>query len=201
MEDQNIDTVDKKVLVKRGAVLLCLVVVIGAAWLFFRNNHSVLGIGNTKFGLLKSEMRSDRKYATAVGFYAEPFRLKNTDGKIIDFQKDILGKKTLLVFQASWCVYCKQEKDDLNRIAAEKKINFITIDIKEDETLVKEHLASNGINYPWYLDPEGEVSTWFLLAGTPTHIYLDTEGKIIRRDTGYQNTEQLNEGINQLLAS
>lgn len=198
MEEQ---LVDKKLILKRGGVLVALIVVIAGAWIFFRNNHTVLGLGNTNLGLLKSEMLPDRQYATAVGYYAEPFRLKNTDGKIIDFQKDILGKKTMLVFQATWCVYCKQEKEDLNRIAAEGKVNFITIDINESEDIVKAHLSKMGISYPWYLDPGGEVSTWFLLAGTPTHVYLDEEGKIIRRDTGYQSREKLDEGINQLLAS
>lgn len=199
MEDQ---IVDKKLIMKRGGVLLALILVIGVAWLFFHNNRNVLGIGgSTEFGLLKSEMKPDKQYATAVGYYAEPFRLKNTNGDIVDFQKDILGKKTMLVFQATWCVYCKQELKDLNEIAAEKKVNFITIDINEDQDLVNKHLASNGITYPWYLDPGGEVSTWFLLAGTPTHVYLNEDGKIIRRDTGYQTREQLDEGIAQLLAS
>lgn len=194
-------TASKNLLLKRGGVLIALIAVIVVAWLFFKSNTSVLGIGTTDLGLLKSEMRSDRKYASAVGYYVEPFRLKSTDGKIIDFQKDILGKKTMLVFQATWCVYCKQELRDLKDIAAGKQVNFISIDINEDESLVKNHLAENGINYPWYLDPGGEVSTWFLLAGTPTHVYVDVNGKIIRRDAGYQSKEKLQEAINQLLQS
>ncbi len=192
----------KKILLKRGAVLGALVVVIVGAWLFFRTNPSSLGIGSsTDLGLLSSERQAGKQYASAVGYYVEPFRLKGSNGKIIDFQKDILGKKTLLVFQATWCVYCKQELNDLKQIAAEKRVNFITVDINEEESLVQAHLAQYGISYPWYYDPGGAVSTWFLLAGTPTHVYIDQTGKIIRRDAGYQSAQQLNEAINQLLAS
>ena len=196
------EIVTGKALWKRLAVLAAIIIVIAGFWAFFQFKPNSLGLGgNTSYGLLRGEFENGKDYSSAVGYYVPPFRLKGTDGSVVDFEKDILGKKTMLVFEATWCTFCKQEKNDLNRISKEGKVNFVVIDINESEELVKDHLSQYGINHPWYLDPGGQVSTWFLLAGTPTHLFIDEEGKIVRRDTGYRTGQELDEAIDELLAS
>ncbi|MFC1640800.1 TlpA family protein disulfide reductase [Patescibacteria group bacterium] len=195
------ETEEKKDSKKKYSILIVIVVGILGVWALTKYTalNDTIYEENKEFGLLDEELEKDKDYIT-VGAYAAPFRLRGSDGSVLDFTKDILGKKTLLVFETTVCEFCNREIPDFNRIAKEGKVQLFSINIKEEEDLVKNHVVAKDINHPWYLDEDGDVSTYYLVAGTPTHIFIDAEGKIMRRDTGYVSTENLNTAIDQLIA-
>lgn len=161
---------------------------------------SIFRAAPTTFGLLSTKTEPDKDFSPAIGYYANPFVLKASDGSTVDL-RDYAGKNVVLVFQTTWCQYCREEKDLLNKMSHDSRFSLISIDIRESDRLVEKHLKDFGIEYPWYIDDTGDVSHWYLVAGTPTHIFINKDGKVIRRETGYRNEAQLNDAIDALLAS
>ena len=196
--DQNHEAAEK--VSRHGWLVLVLILVVligGGAFVILRAKSPQLFGGSTEYGILRERFRSDRSYSPAVGYFIPPMRLRGTGGAFIDTDS-LKGKPTMIVFEATWCTYCKEEVADLNRIAKEGKVNYISLDIHEPASLVDSFVAENGITHPWYYDEDGSVSTWFLLAGTPTHLFVDKEGKIVSRLTGYQTGAQLDEAVAKL---
>ena len=187
---------------KRYLWLGVVVVVIVGAWLFLRSDA---GLGNRyadgEFGLLRDQFEDGKEYSSAQGFYAAPFRLEGSDGSVIDFQDDLLGNNVMLVFGATWCSFCKREIPDIERIAEEGQVKVVEISINEKLDTVLDHLEENNITQPWYLDRGSQVANWYFLAGTPTHVFIDEEGVIQRRETGFRSGEDLDEAVADLLAS
>jgi len=196
--------------VKRFAILGIGIVVIVAAWLVLRSDvfqevedkvaERVSGEEELQFGLLRDEFDPEIDYSFAVGSHIPPFRLRGTDESVIDI-REFEGQNVVLVFETTFCAFCVQEVPDLNRIAKGDKVKVVAIDNKEKEKTVQVHLEDTGITHPWYLDETGDVSLYFSLAGTPTHVYVNEEGIIHSRDAGYRTGEQLDAAIDDLINS
>lgn len=188
---------------KAGWILLVLVLVLSifaGVWYILQRQYPAAFGSDSQYGILKTHFVSGKSYSPAVGYSVPPLRLRGSGGAILDTEKDFQnGKPTLIVFEATWCTYCKQELPFLNRIARDARLNYASIDIHEPAPTVDSFVRENGITHPWFYDEDGSVSTWFLLAGTPTHLFIDRNGKIATRLTGYQSDDQLQTAVDELL--
>ena len=125
-----------------------------------------------------------------VGFnvdnLAPDFSLPTLDGETITLSAG-RGKPTLINFWASWCPPCRQELPAL-QAAYETygdKINFIAVDVKEDQATVSDFAQQLDLTFPIVLDSSGSVSNLdYRVSGLPTTIFLDANGVIVQRHVG-----------------
>ncbi|MDM8528814.1 redoxin domain-containing protein [Anaerolineales bacterium HSG24] len=125
-----------------------------------------------------------------VGFnvdnLAPDFTLPTLNGETITLSAG-RGKPTLINFWASWCPPCRQELPAL-QAAYETygdKINFIAVDVKEDQATVSGFAQQLGLTFPIVLDSSGSVSNLdYRVLGLPTTVFLDANGVIVQRHVG-----------------
>lgn len=116
---------------------------------------------------------------------APDFTLVDMDGRELDL-KEFRGQYVLLNFWFVGCKPCIMEMPELNELVEEFKpqgINFLAIGLDSPER-VKTFLKQHEFNYT--LLPNGRnVATNYGVMSYPTHLLLDTEGKVIYSQQGY----------------
>ncbi|MDM8521522.1 redoxin domain-containing protein [Anaerolineales bacterium HSG6] len=124
---------------------------------------------------------------------APDFSLPTLDGETITLSAG-RGKPTLINFWASWCPPCRRELPALQaayetygdtRTANGHTINFIAVDVKEDQATVSDFAQQLDLTFPIVLDSSGSVSNLdYRVSGLPTTIFLDANGVIVQRHVG-----------------
>ena len=96
--------------------------------------------------------------------------------------KDLAGAPAVLSFWTTWCPYCLRQTpvlvDGHDRYAG-KSLQFVGVNVKEDETVVKPYVTEHGIPYPILLDLDGAVADQYAVSGYPTTYFLDAAGRIV----------------------
>jgi len=126
---------------------------------------------------------NENKAATTGTSQAAPdFKLKDISGKEVKLS-DYKGKKAvLLVFWATWCVYCRQEIPELIALQEQcksKNLEILGINIQEEAGKVKPFLEKSKVNYTILLDIKGEVARAYEVKGIPMNILVDQKGNVI----------------------
>lgn len=148
----------------------------------------------------KKEAKGDFK--PVIGSYAPFFTLKTARGIEISLE-DLRGQNVLVVFWATWCPFCAQELPDLKKFTEiyRGQIIVLAIDIKESAQVIREYEEREGINFTMLLDENGEVTSQYWVDGTPSHFFINKEGKIIATWPGYSSLVNLENLAKKLLES
>lgn len=130
-----------------------------------------------------AEPANESKTTGAAETAAAPaFSLKDINGKEVAL-KDYKDKKTvLLVFWATWCVYCRQEIPELIKLQEQykgKNLEILGVNIQESAEKIKPFLDNNKINYNTILDIKGDVARSYEVQGIPMNVLIDKKGNII----------------------
>lgn len=124
---------------------------------------------------------------TITGATALNFTLKDHNGKLISLS-DLRGKYVWIDFWASWCGPCKQAFPHMRNLYSMYKdkgleIVGISVDSKVEPWLKILPSLTN----PWYqLWDDQDVMLSYAVTALPTSFLLDTEGKIILKEVGYE---------------
>ncbi len=141
---------------------------------------------------------------TSAGQYAPTFELPAINYPEADSLglKDLTGKPTLLSFWTTWCGYCRRQTPVLVDAHTRygEDVQFVGINVKEDQQRVQNYAASNHIHYPIALDFDGQVAGRYGINGFPTTYFLDAEGRVIARYVGSLSSEQVESYLQQVLA-
>ncbi len=108
------------------------------------------------------------------------FRLPSLDGHKIG-PADFRGKVVLADFWATWCGPCHLQAEILHRVQAQyprSDVQFLAIDVGEDEKTVRDFVASRPVPYPVLLDEEEKVSGDLGVVGFPTLLIIDRQGEV-----------------------
>lgn len=134
------------------------------------------------------------------------FTWKGADGKEVSFADISKGRPVLVNIWATWCGPCVRETPDLVELHKEfsdKGAVFIGISADEGDDamdLVKEFAAKFKVPYQLVVDNNGELQRAIGdLRGYPTTIYLDRNGKEVKRLLGMQPKERFAEELKPLL--
>lgn len=102
---------------------------------------------------------------------------------------DILGKPALVNVWATWCPTCRQEHDDLNRLARQG-VTIYGINYKDDtakaQTWLTDLLNPYSINIS---DPKGTLGFDLGVYGAPETFVIDKQGIIRMKHVGEVNQQ------------
>lgn len=134
------------------------------------------------------------------GQTAPDFALQKSTGGEVTLAS-LKGKPTMLVFETTWCHFCQQEGPDTEKFfeTYKDKIHVVSIDAREDAATVNASITKRGFTRPFLLDQTGEVGISYAVAATPTHYFLDSDGKIVGMYPGLLTYEQLQQVAEKLL--
>ena len=123
---------------------------------------------------------------STAGGPAPAFRLASLDGGEIGPQ-DYPGRVVLLEFWATWCIPCHAQADMLEPLYAEYRgrgVEFLAIDLGEDEETVRRFVAANPFPYPVLIDPADELSYELGVVALPTLMVIDRDGEVVYFEAG-----------------
>jgi thiol-disulfide isomerase/thioredoxin len=114
-------------------------------------------------------------------------------GKKISFNQAFTpGKVTLVNFWATWCVPCKKEIKNVREKLAEwhKDADFDYMTVSIDETraegLVRSYAKAQGWDFPYYIDPNKDLTRSLNFQNVPFTIIVDKAGKVAYMHAGYE---------------
>jgi thiol-disulfide isomerase/thioredoxin len=89
------------------------------------------------------------------------------------------GKPVVVNIWASWCGPCVREAPELAAVAStyQGRVQFVGIDIEDQQGPAKQFIARFGWRYPSVSDPTGQIRDAFGLIGAPHTIFFDAAGK------------------------
>ena len=147
---------------------------------------------------ITTQVNAERAHAPAL-------KGRNLKGKNVSLAK-YKGSVVVVSFWATWCVPCKRELDDLERLSRTQKFNFVVLAIATDgpetyaqiRTVVKQHRWSFHV----IPDRDGAITSVFNPRGTvPYSVYIDRHGRLAYSHEGYAqgDAHKVARKINELL--
>jgi len=98
---------------------------------------------------------------------------------------DFIGKPVLVNVWATWCPSCRQEHEQLLRIAQENKITIIGLNYKDERVAATQWLNTLGNPYRFTIyDASGMLGLDLGVYGAPETYLLDAQGVIRHRHVG-----------------
>jgi peroxiredoxin len=123
-----------------------------------------------------------------IGAKAPDFTLKDMSGKEVALSS-FRGKPVLLNFWATWCPYCRKERDHLNKLHGEyKEKGLIILSVSTDQSVrkVKSYLKKVPAEFIVLSDSKGRVSSSYNVGGLPTSVLIDREGFVRQKLVGFR---------------
>ena len=114
--------------------------------------------------------------------------------------RQYLGRPLVINVFASTCVPCKKELPMITRVAAtEPGVAFLGVDQLEFRRTALAFVTGLKVDFPVALDEAGDLAVSLQLAGLPTTIFVDPEGRETARVTGPITENSLRRHIHALL--
>lgn len=129
--------------------------------------------------------------------------LTDLDGDLLDLG-EFSGRPVWIVFWATYCHACQEEEPDLRRAYAKYRdegLVVLAIDAGEPAGDVRRYVEERRL--PWHiaLDPELNAYDAYGAIGTPTHYFIDRDGRIVSRAFGRLELDEMETHLAGILAS
>ena len=127
-----------------------------------------------------------------IGEAPPDFALCDEGGAFVTRLSDMQGKVVWLNFWATWCVPCKKELPDIQKLYDELHadgLEVLIINYKESQGKALEFLPQIGISLPLVVDRPGKIYDRYRLTGLPDSFFVDREGKLAALYYGFLNEE------------
>lgn len=152
---------------------------------------SVLLVGAVLAACAKSDRAQDESRASnnvEVGAPAPAYQTVSLTGDSVSLAVQ-RGKVVLLNVWATWCHPCRTEIPELRAIHEkfqERGLELVGVSVDADGTdeNIREFMKEFAITYPIWRDPDGRISSQFLVVGVPATFLIDKQGVLRWRKTG-----------------
>jgi peroxiredoxin len=117
---------------------------------------------------------------------------------------DLAGDVAVLNFWGSWCAPCRVESPEFQQVyteVADQGVQFLGLNVKDQEQFADAFVASKGITFPSLFDPKGQVALAFRdypADAIPSTIVLDRESRVAAVYTGEVRQDDLRTVLDQL---
>jgi peroxiredoxin len=117
---------------------------------------------------------------------------------------ELSGDVAVLNFWGSWCAPCRVETPEFQQVYTEvtdQGVQFLGLNVKDQEQFAEAFVASKGITFPSLYDPKGEVALAFRdypASAIPSTIVLDRESRVAAVYTGEVRQDDLRAVLTQL---
>jgi peroxiredoxin len=117
---------------------------------------------------------------------------------------ELAGDVAVLNFWGSWCAPCRVESPEFQQVYTEvtdQGVQFLGLNVKDQEQFAEAFVASKGITFPSLFDPKGEVALAFRdypASAIPSTIVLDRESRVAAVYTGEVRQDDLRAVLTQL---
>jgi thiol-disulfide isomerase/thioredoxin len=106
------------------------------------------------------------------------------------------GKPVVVNFWATWCIPCRNEMPELEKLHRERKsegLEVLLVNVKESKEVVEKYISENGFTFKVFLDTDGDIYRAFQVFGLPSTFFIDSKG-IVR----YSYMGELTWGITKM---
>jgi thiol-disulfide isomerase/thioredoxin len=122
---------------------------------------------------------------------------------LVRFQESLTtsGRPTVVNVWASWCIPCRSETPLLVEAhhAFSDRINFVGVDVQDDQKSAAAFLAEFDVPYPNLFDPQATVRTALGGRGVPITYFIGSDGGIVATHIGVIDEQQLALQLDELL--
>lgn len=129
--------------------------------------------------------------------------LTDLDGHELDLG-DLAGEPVWIVFWATYCHACREEEPDLRRAYARYRgdgLVVLAIDTGEPAEDVRRYVEQRRLPWQIALDPDLKAFDAYGAIGTPTHYFIDREGRIVSRAFGRLDLDEMEAHVTGILRS
>jgi len=140
--------------------------------------------------------------ASMIGMEAPDFTLADTSGKLVHLE-DLRGKVVVVDFWATWCGPCRALMPQIQKMHeqwASKGLVVRGLDVGEEAGQVTKSAKKNSYTFRLLLDAEPEVTSRYFVQAYPTTFVIDSAGRIVLRDTGSPNADELKAAVRKALS-
>lgn len=138
---------------------------------------------------------ADKTQQAAQPGDAFPLSALNQSRNLQQKNVDLANRKLLINFWATWCLPCRQEMPFLQALSETldpQQYTVIGVSVDDDSNLVKEFLLEYNIQYPNFLDENGQIATNQLdIKAFPETLLISSEGIILDRITGKLSADNI----------
>ena len=134
---------------------------------------------------------------------APDFEVEDNSGKKVKLS-DMKGKPVVVNFWASWCMPCKSEMPDFDKVYKKysKEITFMMVNMTDGGRETKENalgfIKGMGYEFPVYFDVEQIAAYAYNVTGIPATYFINSDGKIVAYASGAIDGEAIEEGISRI---
>ena len=163
--------------------------------------YVILIIALAFVGLLAFGLATGGESRVEAGM-APDFELTDFDGNTWQLS-DLRGQVVVVNFWATWCISCKDEADDLERVWRDYKdrgVMFLGVDYLDQQPKNLEWIEFYDITYPNGPDIQGRIYNEYGVQGLPETFVVDQDGEIAKVYIGAVTYAELASMIDSLLA-
>jgi cytochrome c biogenesis protein CcmG, thiol:disulfide interchange protein DsbE len=134
-----------------------------------------------------------------VGSLAPDFTLRTIDGVTVTLSA-LRGHPVMINFWASWCVACRAEAPELQKVYAEyanQGLIILGVNITSQDTpaAAQTYVNEYQLTFPIPMDEKGDVMAAYHVPGLPTSFFIDPSGVIRDFIVGQMNRGNMLEGL------
>ncbi|WP_102794891.1 TlpA family protein disulfide reductase [Bowmanella denitrificans] len=147
--------------------------------------------------LLFSLLLAGQAYGSAALEALTDTAHRSWQGQTLSYQNVVGSKPLYIKFWATWCVPCNEQMPHFQHAFEEygDKVEFVSINLGVNETpqAMAEMVEKYKLTMPILQDNSGELVRAFSLMGTPWHILVNREGRIVHK--GHDADAQLDKRL------
>ena len=155
------------------------------------------------YGLANRSTATGRSGMTRIGKPAPEFTMRLLNGGELRLS-DLEGVPLVINFWASWCPPCRQESPGFERLWRRYRdtgIQFVGVDIQDDESDAEAYVREFGLTFPNGLDPDGKITIDYGVIGLPVTFFVGSNGIVEGRWVGAIPEDKLEEWVKALVAA
>ena len=123
------------------------------------------------------------------------------EGKVTSLE-EFKGKLVLVNFWAPWCIPCRKEFPELEKLAEKykgKAFQIIGVTAEKNKRSINGFLKKRPVSFPILQDSEGKLHESLRVQTMPYTILLDRTGKELKRFQGFSREEGLDKIEKEIL--